>query len=74
MMGEIASGIIACGISSTAKIRAEARVEPVSSKTKNERAKPAAMPPAAPIADARVTRVKSRVQSLGSGAGLLCPV
>ena len=52
------------GISSVASTSAEARVLPVSSNTKNDMAKPPAMPPTAPSPLAAISRVKFRVQSL----------
>ena len=60
--GAAAIGTTKYGTSWMAMTSAEASVEPVSSKTMNESAKPPAMLPIAPSAEATVTSVKSRVR------------
>ena len=58
MTGARNSGSTKNGTSCIARISAEASVLPVSSNTRNDSAKPPAMPPTAPSALAAVTRVK----------------
>ena len=63
MRGAKISGTRNAGTSWITTIRAEASVLPVSSNTRNDRAKPPAMPPIAPISVAAIKSVKFRFQS-----------
>ena len=70
MKGEMTSGTNTWGTSWIAMTRADASVEPVSSKTKNESANSPAIPPAAPRTVANVMSEKSRVQRLTLSGGV----
>ena len=63
IIGAMTIGINRKGRSCIARIRADAKVLPVSSKTRNASAKPPAIPPIVPIVDARITKLKFRFQS-----------
>lgn len=63
MSGAISTGSSRYGKSWMATIRADARVLPVSSNTRNAKAKLPAIAPIVPMADARITRRKFLVQS-----------
>ena len=62
--GAITRGNRNPGISWAASTKAEAMVLPVSSNTRNDMAKPPAMPPMAPSPVAAISRVKLRFHSL----------
>ena len=63
IIGAMTIGINRKGRSCIARIRADAKVLPVSSKTRNASAKLPAIPPIVPIVDARITKLKFRFQS-----------
>ena len=63
IIGAITIGTNKKGSSCIARIRADAKVLPVSSKTRNASAKLPAIPPIVPIVDARITKLKFRFQS-----------